>query len=279
MISKHDETVSVDGSRKYRLELADGAVVEAVYLQRGEGEYGLCLSTQAGCNMGCIFCATASQRLLRNLTAEEIVDEANLVISSSDPKRSVRFITLAGMGEPLLNYNAAITALDRLSDLYNPAVISISTIGFSKIIRRMATEQKDIRLYLSLHATDDDARRALIPGISLEPIADLLAACEAYAEGRSFGSMQISYLLLPGVNDGDDNLNALIKLVKVRNIPVQILAWNEVPWLTFKRVEIETAEKWVHELIQSGTFAYFMPSQGQDIGAACGQLASARRSA
>lgn len=138
----------------------------------------------------------------------------------------------------------------------------------------MLRDRRRERLYVSLHGADDETRQRTLPIASHNPIVPLLDAISAYAECHEFGNTQISYLLLPGVNDSKQQLERLIKLMRGRPLVVQILLWNKVPGLQFLRCSEEAAANWVSRLLDVGVPAYYMPSKGSEVGAACGQLSS-----
>lgn len=263
-----------DGSRKYIVELSDRRRVEAVYLPDSRS-YGICVSTQVGCNMGCRFCATAQQRVERNLTADEIASQAMLVSADVDDPLPLSFVTLAGMGEPLANYSNSIAALESIRTEMAASTLSLSTIGFPERLQQLANEKRGFRIYLSLHAPTDSLRARLIPMAAHYRVADLIDAMSLYGEINGADHARISYLLLKDVNDGETYLKRLCSLLKGRPVMVQLLFWNEVKGVSFERVSDQVAEHWREVLISHGIKAYKMPSLGQSIGAACGQLSTA----
>lgn len=268
-------TSRVDRTTKYLWRLSNGLLIESVYIER-ETFFGLCLSTQVGCNMGCSFCATARQKTEYDLSSSEILDQARYCIDKSATSLPLQFVTLAGMGEPLANYANCMNGLSQIEDAFHPTTLSLSTVGLVPKIHRMCREKRRFRLYVSLHASNDYVRRKIVPIGARWSINETLEALSRYGEINAPGDAQISYLLLKGINDSDNDLRALIELVKGRPLFVQILLWNSVEGANYARTDDRTAEKWVGELISRGVLAYASPSRGGDIRAACGQLATLR---
>lgn len=262
---------SEDGSKKYRIGLDDGRGVEAVFLREKQA-FGICLSTQVGCSMECKFCATALQRLERNLTAEEICDQATLVAKANQSDLPFEYVTLAGMGEPLINYKNSVTALDHLTTTFQLREASLSTVGVRGGLRRLVKEKRAFRLYLSLHATTDETRRKLIPTTRHTSIDELVDLVSEYGALNVPGKARVSYLLLKGINDSDADLDRLCTLLRDRPLVVQVLLWNEVTGAAFMRVKDSDAIRWANYLQARGVDAYAMPSFGRSVGAGCGQL-------
>lgn len=265
--------LSSEGSGKYLVQLSDGKLVEAVYLQEA-ASYGLCLSTQVGCNMGCGFCATAQQRSERNLEIAEIVGQADLMIASKQAATPFHYVTLAGMGEPLLNLKNSMAALELLREKHGLKEVSLSTIGFATGLRKLISERRTFRIYLSLHATDDETRRRLIPGAKTQRIEELLALVGKYGTFNGAGRARISYLMLKGVNDTEADLARFLKLIAGLPVTVQFLMWNQIDDASFDRVSDTLAQTWADQLIANGTNAYVMPSYGRNVQAGCGQLST-----
>jgi 23S rRNA (adenine2503-C2)-methyltransferase len=265
--------LSPDGSSKYLVQLSDGKLVEAVYLQEA-ASYGLCLSTQVGCNMGCGFCATARQRSERNLEVAEIVGQVDLMVASKKATTPFRYVTLAGMGEPLLNLNNSVEALELLREKHGLKEVSLSTIGFATGLRKLISERRTFRVYLSLHATDDETRRRLIPGAKTQRLEELVALVGEYGILNGAGRARISYLMLKGINDTEADLARFLKLVAGLPLTVQFLMWNQIDDASFDRVSDTIAQTWADQLIAGGTNAYVMPSFGRSVQAGCGQLST-----
>jgi len=267
----------VERSAKYVWQMSESKYVESVGFGCDEG-FGICVSTQVGCGMGCTFCATARLGLFGNLTADQIFLQATATAcrysldmgASSAPWL---FATLAGMGEPLANIENTIQVLALLASAGIP-IVSLSTIGLEEPLRRLANCEKDFRVYLSLHACSDKLRAQLIPASKSSSISTLIDILTRFAERRPLGQAQVSYLLLSGINDGEDHLESLIKLITTRPLVVQLLMWNEVHGLPYQRSSEEVATKWVRALRCAGVDVYLMPSAGRRIEGGCGQLAA-----
>jgi 23S rRNA (adenine2503-C2)-methyltransferase len=264
-----------DGSVKYRFQTSDNLFIEALsFTYHVPPQIILCLSTQIGCNMGCKFCGTGLQKLIRNLTQEEIVKQALIIIEHHLKGKSPHTIVLAGCGEPLANYDASLGALSDFHKMFEIIRLSLSTVGITKNILRMIKEKRSVGLYLSLHAADDITRKRLMPIAKKNPILPLIAAAEEYANINSHipGLVRISYLLLPGINDSEEDLSKLISLLQNKNFNVQLRLWNRVSEINFQREPMSVAEVWERKLKQNGINACIRPSVGQEIAGGCGQM-------
>lgn len=262
---------SHDGSQKFLLEMPDMAQVEAVYLPE-HSHYGICASTQVGCNMGCVFCATGLQRVQRSLSQAEIVEQVLEVSNAVKDPAPLNFVTLAGMGEPLSNYANSVGALRQIHEELSVPQVSLSTIGFAEKIRELGREDLPLRLYWSLHAPTDNLRRRIVPMAAHATIAETLDAVTAFGERHGPTNARVSYLLLRNINDGEIHLKKLCSLLRGRPVIVQLLLWNSVPGMKFERVPDEVPAHWETTLRAGGVNAYTMASRGREIAAACGQL-------
>ncbi len=268
---------SADGTQKLLLTWPDGESVETVWIPEGE-RHTACLSSQVGCPVGCRFCASGVDGVRRNLSTGEIVEQAlrvrGLIRASHGDDARLTNIVMMGMGEPLANYDAVVAALRILNAPWGLGVgarkITLSTVGLPKQIRRLAKEDMQINLALSLHAPDDDLRRELIPWGKV-PIADLLDACDEYfrVTGRE---ITLEYVLLAGVNDRPQHAARLAALCRRLRCNVNLLRYNPVPGLPFERPSADDAFAFQQRLRASGVNAHLRTSRGQDIAAACGQL-------
>ncbi|GGV42801.1 23S rRNA (adenine(2503)-C(2))-methyltransferase RlmN [Streptomyces spectabilis] len=245
----------------------DGRVATPVQESRG---HVVCVSSQAGCNVACTFCATGLMPMRRNLTAEEIVDQVRqtrLLEERDVPSR----VIFAGMGEPLLNLDEVLRAVSLLETEPGVAHISVSTMGVLPALDRLAEEAPSVDLFLSLHATTDEVRDRLVPLNKANPITDILRSAENFA--RTHGRVtDVSYLLFNGVNDSDADADRLVELLDPRYFRVQLLLWNEVPGLPFSRVEEDVILRFRERLLAGGLPTYIMPSKAQDIDGGCGQM-------
>ena len=242
------ESASEDGTRKLLLSWPDGTAVETVWIP-AEGRNTVCVSTQVGCPVGCRFCASGLDGLQRNLTAGEIVEQAlrvrgriGEVSSQHDSAERLSNVVVMGMGEPLANYEQLVKALRIINAPWGLAIgarkITVSTVGLPKQIRRLAGEDLQISLALSLHAPDDELRRELVPWARGVTIADLIDACRYYFEttGRE---ITLEYVLLEGVNMRPEHAAELARIAKRLRANVNLLRYNPVPGLPFARPAAE----------------------------------------
>ena len=284
------ETVSADGTRKLLITFGDGSAAETVWIP-SDDRHTACLSSQVGCPVGCRFCASGLDGLERNLTAGEIVEQAlrisHLVRSSAPapgpgrpgdpPPRPPRLsnIVMMGMGEPLANYAAVMAAIRIINAPWGLNIgarkITLSTVGLPKQIRRLADEDMQISLALSLHATEDALRRELIPWRADVPIAELLDAC-AYYFRRTGREITLEYVLLEGVNMAERHARQLASIARRLRANVNLLRYNPVPGLEYRRPGAEAAHAFQKLLRAGGANAHIRTSRGKDVQAACGQL-------
>jgi len=259
------------------LRFRDGREIETV-LMGYEGRHTACISSQVGCAMGCVFCATGKMGLLRHLTAGEIVAQVHFLneILAEDGKAAIRNIVMMGMGEPLHNFVPLRDALEILTDSrgpgLSPARVSISTVGHVPGIRKLAKLEQNYSLSISLHGASDEERGALIPINKRWPIAELLGACRDYTSetGRK---VFIAWTLIEGANDSDDHARRLAQILRGMAVHVNLIPLNptedfegrppsEERTLAFMRIVRDEAE--VPVTIRQ--------RRGIDVGAGCGQL-------
>jgi 23S rRNA (adenine2503-C2)-methyltransferase len=269
---------SEDGACRYRLELADGEQVEAVTLRYGERRWTLCLSTQVGCRMGCRFCATGAMGLRRNLRAGEMISQAVLMLRAAPIRRFN--IVFMGMGEPLDNLEELLKALDVLTADWglarSPRLVSVSTIGPPEGLARLLQVRPKIQLTLSLNAPDEALRGELMPATRAWPLEATLRQLAARPEpARS--KLIHSYVLLAGINDSPEQARALAARLGSLPGPVNLLAYNEIPELPFRRPEEAAVERFRQALFSAGRPAHPRFSKGRSVRAACGQLATRAR--
>jgi len=269
--------VSADGTARYLLRLTDGKTIETVWMPE-ENRQTLCLSTQVGCAVDCHFCATAQLGLLRNLTAGEIVGQVLVVLENQRRRlRPSTNIVLMGQGEPLLNYDATLQAVRLLADPKGLAVpllkITLSTSGIVPGIRRLAAEERRPKLAVSLNATTDAQREAVMPLNRKYPIEELLAACRDFPL-RPRERLTFEYVLLGGLNDTAGDAHRLVGLTRGLRCKVNLIPWNAVPSLPYLAPSEGAVETFQQVLRRGGLLAFIRRSRGQDVAAACGQLAS-----
>ena len=274
-----EEIVSEDGfTRKYLLRLADGQEVESV-LMGFDGRFTACLSTQVGCAMGCVFCATGHMGFRRHLTVGEIVLQAHHV--EREVRRlhgeSLRNVVMMGMGEPLHNYDATIGALEILSDTrglsIGPSRMTISTVGHVPGIRKLAQNPNRFNLAVSLHGSTDEERGALIPVNKRWPLADVLDACRDYSAERN-QRVVFAWTLIGGVNDDDAKAERLAGLLEGMSVHVNLIPLNPTEDFDGKAPEPERVAAFQEILKSAGLPSTVRQRRGIDVAAGCGQLRS-----
>lgn len=263
---------SVDGVVKWRLDAGGGQAIETVYIPE-EGRSTLCVSSQVGCAIDCPFCATGRQGFNRNLTTAEIIGQVQLARSEGIDLSNVVFM---GMGEPLANLNAVARAADILLDDLGFGLsrrrVTVSTSGLVPQIRRLA-ELSTVALAVSLHAPDDELRNKLVPINRRHPIAELLEACWEYARVARLRDVTFEYVMLAGVNDSQAYAKQLARLLVNRPAKVNLIPFNDFPGSGFERSAPEIVDRFREVLLDAGVFAMTRKTRGDDINAACGQLA------
>jgi len=272
---------------KYLVGLPDGATVETVFMRYEDGRRSVCLSTQVGCGMGCTFCATGLAGLTRNLTAAEIVEQVLLVRRLQG--EAVTNVVFMGMGEPLANYEATVRALRVLNAPWGAGIgmrhLTVSTVGLVPQIRLLAQERFQLTLAISLHAPDDELRTGLVPINARWPVGELLASGAEYV--RTAGRrVSLEYVLLEGVNDTPDLAARLgtrlidaartIDATPGQTWHVNLIPWNPVYGIQYRRPERARVEAFVRELDRRAVPATVRLERGVDIDAACGQLQRTR---
>ncbi|MGI8945618.1 MAG: 23S rRNA (adenine(2503)-C(2))-methyltransferase RlmN [Thermoleophilaceae bacterium] len=265
------EALADDGTEKALFMTGDGRPLETVLMRYRDGRRSLCLSSQSGCPLTCTFCATGAMRFARNLTASEILDQA-LHFRRKEPVDHAVFM---GMGEPLLNLDAVLTACERLPDIgVHPSSTTISTVGWIPGIDRLAEHAgPTVRLAFSLHAPDDALRSELMPVNDRFPLHDVLDACRRWHERRR-RKVFVEYLMLAGVNDRHEQAVALARLLSPREVfKVNLIPYNP-SGSQFEGSGREAIAAFKAALEQRGVPATVRLTRGRDIDAACGQLAA-----
>ncbi len=258
----------IDQTRKLLLELADGQRIESVFLPHNYGN-SICVSSQVGCAMGCVFCATGLAGFIRNLSVAEMVDQ---VLSFGEPVHS---IVLMGMGEPMLNLDKVLTFCEILHEERGMNIgyrhFTISTAGIPRGIRALADTGLPITLAISLHAPDDELRSNLMPINKRFPISEILAAADYHAEqtGRRYS---VEYALIAKVNDHPDQARMLAQLLRGRLCHVNLIPLNPVAGKNYERSGTKKVENFLKVLASFGIAATVRREMGSDIEAACGQL-------
>ena len=264
--------VSEDGSRKYLLRYGDGTAVECVGMPTGN-KLAVCVSSQAGCAMGCAFCATGAAGLTRSLTANEIYDQVMHV--RNDFGERVTSVVLMGQGEPFMNYDASLAAMRKMNDPDGLGIgarhITVSTCGIIPAIRRFANEPEQFTLAISLHSAVQRTRNALMPGVRKFSLMHLYEVMGEYVD-KTGRRPTYEYALIRGVNDTEDELGALCDFCRDNLAHVNIIKLNEVKGSRFQPSSDARAGEFVRGLASVGVEATIRQSRGQDIDAACGQL-------
>jgi 23S rRNA (adenine2503-C2)-methyltransferase len=276
-----------DGTVKFLFALSDGMKIESVLIPPrkesvdAEKRLTLCISTQVGCPLDCKFCATATMGFGRNLTAGEIVDQVLTVQSMSD--KPVTNIVYMGMGEPMLNYDNVMSSIDILSsDIgigISPRRITVSTAGYAEQIKRMADEGRKPKLALSLHSLNNETRTRLMPITKKFSVEELLDALEYYCH-TTRKNVMFEYILFDGVNDGDDDARRIIKASRRFPCRVNLIPFHSIGFThphgfsaSLKGSPQEKMIRFAKKLRDAGIPVFLRHSAGEDIDAACGQLA------
>jgi 23S rRNA (adenine2503-C2)-methyltransferase len=266
--------VSSDGTTKFLLRLADDRRIESVYIPDTPAQT-LCISTQVGCAMRCGFCLTGRMGMIRNLTAGEIAGQVRALARDLSLLDTPFNIVLMGMGEPLHNYDATMKALRMVGDGHGLAVparrVTLSTVGVLPALERLATEPYMPNLAISLHATTEDLRDALVPVNRKYGLADLIDACKRFPVKRR-DRITFEYVLLEGVNDTPADARRLVKLLDGIQAKVNLLPLNEAPAIPFSRPSDARIDGFARALADRGVRVSVRRSRGRDIRAACGQL-------
>ena len=279
--------VSEDGTRKYLVRIAGGHEVEVVYIPE-EGRGTLCVSSQVGCTLTCSFCHTGTQKLVRNLTAAEIIGQVMVARDDlgewpvpgtlTDAPRLLSNIVLMGMGEPLYNFenvrDAMKIAMDPEGIQLSRRRITLSTSGVVPEIARTA-EEIGCQLAVSFHATTDEVRNKLVPINKRWNIAELIEALRAYPKVSNSERITFEYVMLDGVNDSDADAHRLIELIRGIPAKINLIPFNEWPGAPYKRSSNNRIRAFSEIVYQAGYASPVRKPRGEDIMAACGQLKSA----
>ena len=262
----------IDGTRKYLFKLHDGEYVESVFMRYSHGN-SVCVSSQVGCRMGCKFCASTIGGLVRNLTAGEILAEVYEIIK--DTKERVSNVVIMGTGEPFDNYENIVKFMRLLSDEKGLNIsgrnITVSTCGIVPKIRQFAKENLSATLAISLHATNDETRRQIMPVALSYSIEEIIDAC-SYFFDKTKRRLTFEYSLIAGVNDFDKNAEELSKLLRNLNCHVNLIPVNPVTETAFKSPSKEAALSFKNKLEKNHINVTIRREMGRDIDGACGQL-------
>jgi len=272
---------AADGTRKYAFGTERGDVIESVFIPNASapGRHTLCVSSQVGCALDCKFCLTASLGLIRNLSAGEIVEQLtrvkeDLAAEAGDEAPPVRNIVMMGMGEPLANYGHLVEALTLMASGSGHGLsyrrITVSTSGLAPRIPQLGRDVP-VQLAISLNATTDGVRSRIMPINDKYPIAELLDACRRFPLPPR-RRITFEYVLLAGINDTDADARRLGRLLRSFRCKVNLIPFNEHPFVPFQRPSEERVERFQQLVAASGVAVYVRTPRGDDISAACGQL-------
>jgi len=276
-----DQQDSADGTRKWAIRVAGGALVEAVLIPEA-GRATLCVSSQVGCSLDCKFCSTGKQGFQRDLTAAEIIGQVWLAINSysgwqSGKGRIVTNVVMMGMGEPLLNFDNVVSAMSLMTDdlAYglSKRKVTLSTSGVVPALDRLA-EFSDVSLAVSLHAPNDEIRNKIVPINRRYPIQQLLQSAKSYIDAQSDRKrvVTIEYTLLAGVNDQPEHARELSTLLKDFPCKINLIPFNHFPNSGFDRPSGNAVSRFWQVLVDAGFIVTVRSTRGDDIDAACGQL-------
>lgn len=273
-----EASVAEDETRKLLLKTPDGKRVEAVWIPASP-RHTACISSQIGCPVGCRFCASGVDGVERNLTTGEIVEQLlrlqKLVADETAGEERLTNLVMMGMGEPLANFQNVMPALRIINSPWGPGLgarrITVSTVGLPAQIRKLADEGFQFNLALSLHAPDDALRHELIPWGKGVPIRELLDACQHYFD-KTGREITLEYVMLDGVNMATDHADGLAQIARRLRANVNLLRYNPVPGLPFRRPTSTAAYQFQNQLRERGVNAHVRTSRGKDVDAACGQL-------
>jgi 23S rRNA (adenine2503-C2)-methyltransferase len=268
---------SSDGTHKWVLEIDSGNHIETVFIPE-QGRGTLCVSSQVGCALACSFCSTAQQGFNRNLSTAEIIGQIWVANRSLgfDPKgqRIVSNVVMMGMGEPLLNFENVVKAMDLMMDDFAYGLskrrVTLSTAGVVPAIDRLC-EVSEVSLALSLHAPNDALRNELVPLNKKYPIQEVLAACKRYV-GQDRRRITVEYVMLDGVNDSLEHAHELVRLLRDMPVKVNLIPFNFFPQTRYRRSSQHALDRFRDVLMQHNLMTITRKTRGDDIDAACGQL-------
>jgi 23S rRNA (adenine2503-C2)-methyltransferase len=269
---------STDGTVKWALDVGRGQAIEMVFIPE-ERRGTLCVSSQVGCALDCPFCATGRQGFNRNLTAAEIIGQVVLAIrelGATGENSPITNVVFMGMGEPLANFREVTRACDVLTDDFGFGLsrrrVTVSTSGLVQQIYRLA-EVSNVALAVSLHASSDALRDVLVPINRKHPIAELLDACWSYAAATNSKQITFEYIMLDGVNDSRKDARGLVELLRGHPAKVNLIPFNPVPGTVYERTPESRINAFRKVLLDAGIITVTRRPRGDDIDAACGQLA------
>ncbi len=265
---------SSDGVVKLLLEWRDGATTECVLIPDGQRRTA-CISTQVGCPVGCVFCASGLGGLQRQLTAGEVIEQVLRIRALCGGRHRLSNVVFMGLGEPLANYATTVHALRTINADWGLGIgarkITVSTVGLPTQMRRLADEKMQVTLALSLHAPTDELRREIIPWADRVSIQELTDACSYYFN-RTGREITLEYILLGGLNDGQGEARRLASVARRMRANINLIAYNPVDGLPYRRPDDTSIDRFRDVLQGLGVNTHLRRSRGIDIDAACGQL-------
>lgn len=273
------ENTCADGTHKWVLRLADGNCIETVFIpEKTRGT--LCVSSQVGCTLNCDFCSTGKQGFNRNLTAHEIIGQLWVAVRGLSENKAlhdhaVTNVVMMGMGEPLLNFDNVVSAMNIMLDDFAYGLskrrVTLSTAGVIPAIYELR-KVSDVALAVSLHAPNDELRNVLVPLNKKYPLKDLMAACREYFKDDKRRYVTMEYVMLAGVNDTPLHAKQLIRLLQDMRAKVNLIPFNPFPNTIYKRSDQQTIDQFRETLMNAGINAITRKTRGDSIDAACGQL-------
>jgi 23S rRNA (adenine2503-C2)-methyltransferase len=269
---------SADGTIKNAVKLHDGRVVESVLIPT-EKRITACISSQVGCSLDCTFCATARLKRMRNLNPDEIFDQVVTIRQQAEEffGRPLTNIVMMGMGEPLLNYQNVMEALNKITTAEGlnmaPRRITLSTVGIAKMIRKMADDGVKFKLAVSLHAAIEETRSRIMSINNSNPLPELMEALQ-YWYAKTGSRITFEYVVWKNINDDDRHIDALVRYCKKVPCKVNIIEYNPIDDGPYQQAEPEIVDRYKQVLESAGIKATIRRSRGKDIAAACGQLAN-----
>lgn len=269
---------SIDGTIKNAVKLHDGNVVESVLIPTAKRTTA-CVSSQVGCSLDCTFCATAQLTRMRNLTAAEIVDQVTLIDKQSREyhQKPLSNIVFMGMGEPLLNYSSVTDAIRKITEDKGLGMsarrITVSTSGIPKLIEKLADENLKVKLALSLHSAIEEKRNQLMPFSVKFPLTSIMESL-SYWYQKTKSRITLEYIIWKGINDGNEDIRALIKFCKSIPSKVNLIQYNSIEGGKYSQANSNIIQNYVTALEQENIIVKIRKSRGDDIDAACGQLAN-----
>jgi len=269
---------SLDGTIKNAVRLFDGLIVESVLIPT-ENRTTACVSSQVGCSLDCNFCATAKLKRMRNLNPDEIYDQVVTIDRQSreNYNRPLSNIVFMGMGEPLMNFNNVLKAIDKITSDQGLGMaakrITVSTSGIPKMIKKIADQQVKFKLAVSLHSAVEEIRNKIMPFTENFPLIELLESLQ-YWYSKTKSKITYEYVVWKGINDDKKSIEALVKFCKYLPCKVNLIQYNSIGGDLFKQASHQVINSYVQALEEANIIVKIRKSRGEDIDAACGQLAN-----